>query len=80
MTATTTKATKARAKQEAETAEQLRQEIARATAFEEALWNRRGDFVAALTATLTTMDPGTAAAAIANGELHPAVQVDWSLL
>jgi hypothetical protein len=66
-----------RAKQEAEAAEQLRQAAARA---EEARQQRRDAFVAALTATLTTMDPGTAAAAIANGELHPAVQVDWSML
>jgi flagellar motility protein MotE (MotC chaperone) len=39
---------------------------------------RRDAFVAALTATLTTMDPGTAARAIAEGTLHPAVRVDWS--
>ena len=67
----------ARAKQQAEMGEQLRQAAARAG---EARQQRRADFVAALTATLTTMDPGTAAAAIADGELHPAVQVDWSLL
>jgi len=66
-----------RAKQEAEAAEQLRQAAAKA---EEARQQRRDAFVAAITATLTTMDPGTAAAAIADGELHPAVQVDWSLL
>ena len=27
---------------------------------------------------LATMDPGTAARAIAEGTLHPAVRVDWS--
>ncbi|GDX73349.1 hypothetical protein LBMAG40_00060 [Cyanobium sp.] len=39
---------------------------------------RRDGLVAALTEVLITMDPGTAARAIADGTLHPAVQVDWS--
>jgi hypothetical protein len=65
----------ARVKQQAEMEAELREAAARA---EEAKQQRRDDFVAALTATLTTMDPGTAARAIAEGTLHPAVQVDWS--
>jgi len=65
----------ARVKQQAEMEAGLREAAARA---EEAKQQRREAFVAALTATLTTMDPGTAAAAIADGELHLAVQVDWS--
>ena len=67
----------ARVKEQAEIKAALREAAARAAAAQQ---QRRGAFVAALTATLTTMDPGTAAAAIADGELHPAVQVDWSLL
>jgi hypothetical protein len=65
----------ARVKQQAEMEAELREAAARA---EEAKQQRRDAFVAALTATLTTMDPGTAARAIAEGTLHPAVQVDWS--
>jgi hypothetical protein len=65
----------ARVKQQAEMEAQLREAAAKA---EEAKQQRRDAFVAALTATLTTMDPGTAARAIANEALHPAVRVDWS--
>jgi hypothetical protein len=65
----------ARLKQQAETEAALREAAARA---EEAKQQRRDAFVAALTATLTTMDPGAAARAIADGTLHPAVRVDWS--
>ena len=71
----------ARAKHEAELVNHLRQAVARAAArAEEARQQRRSGFVGILTTILTNMDPGTAAAAIADGELHPAVQVDWSLL
>jgi colicin import membrane protein len=65
----------ARVRQEVEALEQLRQAEAKA---KEAKQQRRDAFVAALAKILATMDPGTAAAAIADGELHPAVQVDWS--
>lgn len=40
----------------------------------------RDFLVDVLTETLTTMDPAAAAAAIADGELHRAVKVDWSLV
>ena len=66
---------KARVKQQAEMEAELREAAARAAAAQQQC---RNAFVAALTATLTTMDPGTAACAIAEGTLHPAVQVDWS--
>jgi hypothetical protein len=65
----------ARVKQQAEMEAELREAAARA---EEAKQQRRDDFVAALTATLTTMDPAAAARAIAEGTLHPAVRVDWA--
>ena len=65
----------ARVKQQAEMEAALREAAAKA---EEAKQQRRDAFVAGLTATLTTMDPGAAARAIAEGKLHPAVRVDWS--
>ena len=55
----------------------LREAAARAAAAQQQC---RDAFVAALTATLTTMDPGAAARAIAEGTLHPAVRVDWSVV
>ena len=45
-----------------------------------AIAQRRDVFVAALTATLSTMSPAEAARVIADGTLHPAVKVDWSLV
>jgi len=65
----------ARVKKQAEMEAELREAAARA---EEARQQRHEAFEAALTATLATMDPGTAARAIAEGTLHPAVRVDWS--
>jgi len=65
----------ARIRQQAEMEAERREAAARA---EEARQQRRAAFVAALTKTLAAMDPGAAAAAIADGQLHPAVRVDWS--
>jgi DNA repair exonuclease SbcCD ATPase subunit len=67
----------ARVKQEAEAAEQLRQAAAKA---EEAKQQRRTGLEQALTNLLITMDPAAAARAIADGTLHPAVMVDWTLV
>jgi hypothetical protein len=65
----------ARVKQQAERESALLEAAARAAAAQQQC---RDAFVAALTATLTTMDPGAAARAIADGTLHPAVRVEWS--
>jgi len=65
----------ARIRQQAEMEAERREAAARA---EEARQQRRAAFVAALTKTLAAMDPGATAAAIADGQLHPAVRVDWS--
>jgi hypothetical protein len=67
----------ARFKQQAEMEAALREAAARAAAAQQQC---RDAFVAALTATLTTMGPADAARAIADGTLHPAVKVDWSLV
>jgi hypothetical protein len=67
----------ARVKQEAEAAEQLRQAAAKA---EEARQQRRDGLEQALIDLLITMDPAAAARAIADGTLHPAVKVDWTLV
>jgi hypothetical protein len=67
----------ARVKQQAEMEAALREAAARAAAAQQQC---RDAFVAALTATLTTMDPGAAARAIVDGTLHPAVQVNWALV
>ena len=40
----------------------------------------RESLVSALEEVLSTMDPATAATAIVNGTLHPAVQIDWLLV
>ena len=69
-----------RAKQEAEAAEQLQQAIAKATALEDARQQRRDSFVATLIQVLIATDPTSAARAIADGTLHPAVVVDWTLV
>ena len=65
----------ARVKQQAERWAALWEAAVRAEAAQQ---HGRDAFVAALTATLTTMDPGAAARAIAEGTLHPAVRVEWS--
>jgi DNA repair exonuclease SbcCD ATPase subunit len=67
----------ARVKQQAEMEAALREAAARAAAAQQQC---RDAFVAALTATFTTMGPADAARAIADGTLHPAVKVDWSLV
>ena len=67
----------ARAKQEAEVAEQLRQAAVKA---EEARQQRRDGLEQALIDLLLTMGPADAARAITDGTLHPAVQVDWALV
>ena len=67
----------ARAKQEAEAAEQLRQAAVKA---EEARQQRQDSFVATLIQILIATDPTAAARAIADGTLHPAVKVDWALV
>ena len=67
----------ARAKQEAEVAEQLRQAAVKA---EEARQQRQDSFVATLIQILIATDPTAAARAIADGTLHPAVKVDWALV
>ena len=67
----------ARAKQEAEAAEQLRQAAVKA---EEARQQRQDSFVATLIQILIATDPTAAARAIADGTLHPAVKVDWTLV
>ena len=69
-----------RAKQEAEAAEQLQQAIAKAIALEDARQQRRDSFVATLIQVLIATDPTSAARAIADGTLHPAVVVDWTLV
>ena len=68
---------KARANQEAEAAEQLRQAAVEA---EEARQQRRDSFVATLIQVLIATDPTAAARAITDGTLHPAVMVDWTLV
>ena len=67
----------ARARQEAEAAEQLRQAAVKA---EEARQQRRNGLEQALVNLLITMGPAEAARAIADGTLHPAVKVDWTLV
>jgi DNA repair exonuclease SbcCD ATPase subunit len=67
----------ARVKQQVEMEAALREAAARAAVAQQQC---RDAFVAALTATLTTMGPADAARAIADGTLHPAVKVDWSLV
>jgi hypothetical protein len=67
----------ARVKQQAEMEAAARAAAARAAAAQQQC---RDAFVAALTATLSTMGPDDAARAIADGTLHPAVKVDWSLV
>jgi hypothetical protein len=67
----------ARAKQEAEVAEQLRQAAVKA---EEAKQQRRDSLEQALIDLLVTMGPADAARAITDGTLHPAVKVDWTLV
>ena len=62
---------------EAEAAEQLRQAAVRA---EEARQQRRDGLEQALIDLLVTMGPADAARAITDGTLHPAVQVDWTLV
>lgn len=62
---------------EAEAAEQLRQAAAKA---EDAKQQRRDGLEQALIDLLITMGPADAARAIADGTLHPAVKVDWSLV
>ena len=67
----------ARVKQQAEMEAAARAAAARAAAAQQQC---RDAFVAALTATLSTMSPAEAARVIADGTLHPAVKVDWSLV
>jgi hypothetical protein len=67
----------ARVKHEVEAAEQLRQAAAKA---EDAKQQRRAGLEQALIDLLITMGPADAARAIADGTLHPAVKVDWSLV
>lgn len=62
---------------EAEVAEQLRQAAAKA---KEARQQRRDGLEQALINLLITMGPADAARAIADGTLHPAVKVDWTLV
>ena len=62
---------------EAEAAEQLRQAAAKA---KEARQQRQDSFVATLIQVLIATDPTAAARAIADGTLHPAVKVDWTLV
>jgi hypothetical protein len=67
----------ARIKQQAELEEFIKMAAAKA---EEDKRNRREELVTALTNLLITMDPAAAARAIADGTLHPAVMVDWTLV